>query len=57
MPKIIMANRNEVVDKDVVAEMGALGLLGPTIKGYGCSGKLKILAFCIWKDWYRSGKV
>ncbi|KAG5651629.1 hypothetical protein H0H81_008006 [Sphagnurus paluster] len=23
---------------DIIPEMGALGLLGPTIKGYGCAG-------------------
>ena len=38
MPRIIKANRNEVFDREIVSEMGALGLLGPTIKGYGCSG-------------------
>ena len=25
-------------DRDVLHEMGALGLLGSTIKGYGCAG-------------------
>ncbi len=38
MPRVLMANRNETVDTDVVPEMGSLGLLGPTLKGYGCSG-------------------
>ncbi|KLT38489.1 hypothetical protein CC85DRAFT_289462 [Cutaneotrichosporon oleaginosum] len=28
----------EQIDKDILKEMGALGLLGPTIKGYGCAG-------------------
>ena len=23
---------------EIVSEMGALGVLGPTIKGYGCAG-------------------
>jgi glutaryl-CoA dehydrogenase len=38
MPRIVMANRNEICDLDIVPEMGELGLLGPTLKGYGCSG-------------------
>ena len=36
MPRILMANRNEVFDKDIYKEMGALGFLGAPIKGYGC---------------------
>lgn len=38
MPRILLANRNEVFDKDIMKEMGSLGVLGPTIKGYGCAG-------------------
>lgn len=38
MPRIINANRNEIFDRDIMTEMGALGLLGPTIEGYGCAG-------------------
>uniref|UniRef100_UPI00358F1299 glutaryl-CoA dehydrogenase, mitochondrial n=1 Tax=Myxine glutinosa TaxID=7769 RepID=UPI00358F1299 len=38
MPRIIMANRNEVFDRDIMHELGQLGVLGSTIKGYGCSG-------------------
>lgn len=38
MPRILLANRNEVFDKEIMAEMGALGLLGATLEGYGCSG-------------------
>uniref|UniRef100_A0A915KSX8 Acyl-CoA dehydrogenase/oxidase N-terminal domain-containing protein n=1 Tax=Romanomermis culicivorax TaxID=13658 RepID=A0A915KSX8_ROMCU len=38
MPRILMANRNEHFDKSILAEMGALGVLGCTIKGYGCPG-------------------
>jgi glutaryl-CoA dehydrogenase len=25
-------------DQDILPEMGKLGLLGPTIEGYGCAG-------------------
>ena len=38
MPRILEANRHEVFDRDIYREMGALGLLGPTIQGYGCAG-------------------
>uniref|UniRef100_A0A8C4QF89 Glutaryl-CoA dehydrogenase b n=1 Tax=Eptatretus burgeri TaxID=7764 RepID=A0A8C4QF89_EPTBU len=38
MPRILMANRNEVFDRDIMHELGQLGVLGSTIKGYGCSG-------------------
>ncbi|XP_038627358.1 glutaryl-CoA dehydrogenase, mitochondrial [Tachyglossus aculeatus] len=38
MPRILMANRNEVFHREMVTEMGELGVLGPTIKGYGCAG-------------------
>lgn len=38
MPRILMANRNEVFDKEIMKEMGSIGVLGPTIKGYGCAG-------------------
>lgn len=37
MPRILMANRNEHFDRDIMSEMGSLGVLGPTIKGYGCA--------------------
>jgi glutaryl-CoA dehydrogenase len=38
MPRIIEANRKEIFDRDIFTEMGALGLLGSTIHGYGCAG-------------------
>lgn len=38
MPRVLMANRNEVFDKEMFKEMGELGVLGPTIHGYGCPG-------------------
>ncbi len=38
LPRIIEANRNEVFNVEIAAEMGELGLLGPTIDGYGCAG-------------------
>lgn len=38
MPRIVKANRDEVFDPKIMKEMGELGLLGPTIHGYGCAG-------------------
>ena len=38
MPRVLEANRHEVFDRDIMREMGELGLLGSTIDGYGCAG-------------------
>lgn len=38
MPRILEANRNENFDREIYNELGSLGLLGPTINGYGCAG-------------------
>lgn len=38
MPRVIQANRNEHFDKEIYKEVGELGVLGCTIKGYGCAG-------------------
>jgi glutaryl-CoA dehydrogenase len=38
MPRILLANRHETFDRDIMSEMGALGFLGSTIEGYGCAG-------------------
>ncbi len=37
-PRVLMAARHEHFDREILAEMGALGLLGSTIEGYGCAG-------------------
>lgn len=37
MPRILNANRQEIFHKEIFPEMGALGLLGCTLKGYGCA--------------------
>ena len=37
-PNIISSFRNENFDKNIMKEMGNIGLLGPTINGYGCAG-------------------
>ncbi|MCK5425411.1 MAG: acyl-CoA dehydrogenase family protein, partial [Emcibacter sp.] len=38
MPGILDANRHENFDRNIMTKMGELGLLGPTIEGYGCAG-------------------
>jgi glutaryl-CoA dehydrogenase len=38
LPNIITSFRNESFDKNIMKEMGKMGLLGPTIEGYGCAG-------------------
>lgn len=38
MPRVQKANREEIFDKEIYKELAQLGLLGPHIKGYGCSG-------------------
>lgn len=38
MPRVQNAFRNEVFDREIMTEMGALGFLGSTIDGYGCAG-------------------
>lgn len=39
MPRILMANRNETFDREIMTEMGALGFLGSTLpEKYGCAG-------------------
>ncbi len=38
MPRILMANRNETFDVDVMREMAELGFLGATIQGFDCAG-------------------
>ena len=38
MPRILEANRFERFDPGILAEMGELGFLGSTLKGYGCAG-------------------
>jgi glutaryl-CoA dehydrogenase len=37
-PRVLLAARHEHFDREIMNEMGALGLLGSTIEGYGCAG-------------------
>lgn len=38
MPRVTLAHRNEVFDRQILREMGELGVLGAPIHGYGCAG-------------------
>ena len=38
MPRVLEANRHERFDREIMNEMGELGLLGSTLHGYGCAG-------------------
>lgn len=38
LPRVTLANRDEVFHREILSEMGSLGVLGCTIKGYGCAG-------------------
>ncbi|CAG0912756.1 unnamed protein product [Notodromas monacha] len=38
LPRVVEATRKEMFHKEIYSEMGNLGLLGPTIDGYGCPG-------------------
>lgn len=38
LPRVLEANRHERFDREILSEMGELGLLGATIDGYGGAG-------------------
>lgn len=38
MKRIVNANRKEIFDREIMNELGSLGALGCTLKGYGCAG-------------------
>ena len=50
MPRIQKANREELFDKEIYKELAELGLLGPHIKGYGCSGVSNVAYGLIAKE-------
>ncbi len=37
-PRVLMANRHERFDREIMTEMGEMGFLGATLEGYGCAG-------------------
>lgn len=50
LPGIIEANRHEVFDPEIMKKMGAMGLLGAPLEGYGCSGVSQIAYGLIAKE-------
>ena len=36
--RVLMAARHEKFDREIMNELGAMGMLGSTIDGYGCPG-------------------
>ncbi|WP_137937273.1 acyl-CoA dehydrogenase [Chitinivorax sp. B] len=38
LPRVREANRHEHFDREIMNELGELGMLGATIQGYGCAG-------------------
>ena len=38
LPRVIEGNREEKFHREIMSELGELGLLGPTINGYDCAG-------------------
>ena len=38
LPRVVEATRHEHFDREIMREMGKIGLLGSTIDGYGCAG-------------------
>lgn len=61
LPRVTEAYRNEDYDVKILREMGELGLLGATIKGYGCAGVSNVASGLITREvervdsGYRSG--
>ncbi|GJL84959.1 MAG: glutaryl-CoA dehydrogenase [Micavibrio sp.] len=52
-PRILEANRHETFEPEIMQEMGALGLLGPMIEGYGCAGTSYVAAGLIAREMER----
>lgn len=50
MPGILEASRNENFDRNIMRQMGEMGLLGVTIEGYGCAGLSSVAYGLIAKE-------
>ncbi|KAI3394172.1 hypothetical protein diail_3127 [Diaporthe ilicicola] len=61
LPRVLQAYRDENYHREILTEMGELGLLGATIDGYGCAGVSTVAGGLITKavervdSGYRSG--
>ncbi|XP_015126259.1 glutaryl-CoA dehydrogenase, mitochondrial isoform X2 [Diachasma alloeum] len=49
-PRILNAFRNEHFDKEIMKELGSLGVLCPTLKGYGAAGASSVAYGLITKE-------
>ncbi|KAI1195360.1 glutaryl-CoA dehydrogenase [Nemania serpens] len=60
-PRVLQAYRDENFDREILSEMGELGLLGANLQGYGCAGASTVAAGLITRavervdSGYRSG--
>ncbi|CUG07506.1 acyl-CoA dehydrogenase, putative [Bodo saltans] len=50
MPRVTQAFRTESRDKQIFRELGQLGVMGPTIQGYGCAGVSNVAAGLISRE-------
>ncbi|RNF26901.1 acyl-CoA dehydrogenase [Trypanosoma conorhini] len=50
LPRVTDAYRNERDDREIFRELGELGVLGPTIDGYGCAGVSSVAAGLISRE-------
>ncbi|EXJ96151.1 glutaryl-CoA dehydrogenase [Capronia coronata CBS 617.96] len=50
LPRVLNAYRTESYDREILREMGELGLLGATIKGYGCAGVSSVASGLITRE-------
>lgn len=50
LPRVTKAYRAESRDKEIFREFGDLGVMGPTIKGYGCAGVSSVAAGLISRE-------
>ncbi|RYC64518.1 hypothetical protein CHU98_g1705 [Xylaria longipes] len=61
LPRVLQAYRDEHYDREILSEMGELGLLGANLQGYGCAGASTVAAGLITRavervdSGYRSG--
>lgn len=56
MPQIFLLMLVLEFDNDVLPEMGKLGLLGPTIQGYGCAGASNVAYGLVAREIERSAQ-
>ncbi|KAI0400721.1 putative glutaryl-CoA dehydrogenase [Xylaria palmicola] len=61
LPRVLQAYRDENYDRQILSEMGELGLLGANLEGYGCAGVSTVASGLITRavervdSGYRSG--